>query len=106
MSSQVELWKFIKLVSISSIALGVPAFFYFFGYRLTGSLTVDFSLISYSNPFFYFNIGIVIFGLIAGMISQSVERNDYYFEKNIIISVSIRIIISVLLIAFMRWILF
>ncbi|RPF50081.1 hypothetical protein [Aquisalibacillus elongatus] len=104
MSSHVDLWKLIKVISVFCVAIGVPSFFYFFGYRLTGSTEVDFNLISYTNPFFYFNVLVILFGAIAGMVGQSVERNNYTFQSTIIFSVVVRIALMIFIIAILSWI--
>lgn len=102
MSDRKEIWDFVRLVSSVSSLLAVPAFFYFFGYRITGEWAVAVENLSWGNPFLYVIAIAVIGGSALAMLTFDVEKNDYRLSAKVFLKTLGRIASIVILIVLVR----
>ncbi|WP_164668243.1 hypothetical protein [Virgibacillus doumboii] len=103
MEQRKELWDFVKIVSSICAFVGVPAFFYFFGYRLTGELTVEIDKLLWDNPFLYVVISAVVLGSVMTMLATDVEKNNYRLSFMVVLKTFAKIVGIVLLVAVVRY---
>ncbi|TMN23287.1 hypothetical protein FH966_10475 [Lentibacillus cibarius] len=102
MSNREEIWGGIRLVSSVSSLLAVPAFFYFFGYRITGKWEVAVESLSWNNPFLYVIAVVVIGGAALAMLTFDVEKNDYRLSGKVVLKTLRRIVSIVIVVALVR----
>lgn len=97
-------WNRLRTISRFCVYIGIPAFFYFFGYRLTGTWSIHWDTLPYHNPFLYLNMISVLGGIFGIGLVYYVKKNKYKYDGKVLFRWIARILMVIFFVyAVRRW---